>query len=109
MTNEELRSRLYDKICKEQEQYIAWLKTQPPEIILENAYEFTVRDYVLETMNGIELSPKEARALLKAKRPLAEIIEQFGTNDLGYRDVLTQTIKDSAAVLIKKEAAREVR
>lgn len=109
MTNEELRSLLYDKISKEQEQYIAWLKTQPPEIILENAYEFTVRDYVLETVNDIELSPKEARALLKAKRPLAEIIEQFGTNDLGYRDVLSQTIKDSAAVLMKKEASREAR
>lgn len=40
---------------------------------------------------------------------LAEVVEQFGTNDLGYRDVLTQTIKDSAASLMKKEAARETR
>lgn len=109
MTNEEMRSLLYDKISKEQEQYIAWLQLQPRKTILENAYEFVVRDYVLETMNDIELSPKEARALLKAKRPLAEIIEQFGTNDLGYRDVLTQTIKDSAAVLMKKEAVKDSR
>lgn len=109
MINEGLQSRLYEKMSAEQDGYIRWLKAQPPSVILENAYEFTVRDYILETMSDIELSPREARALFKCKKPLAEVVEQFGTNDLGYRDILTQTIKDSAAVLMKKEASRETR
>ena len=44
MTNEELNTRLYEKMFAEQEQFRDWLLSQPPAEILNHAYEYTVRE-----------------------------------------------------------------
>jgi MarR family 2-MHQ and catechol resistance regulon transcriptional repressor len=51
MTNEELNTRLYEKMAAEQTQYRNWLLTLPPAGLLQHAYEYSVREdstYVLE-------------------------------------------------------------
>ena len=40
MTNEELNTRLYEKMFTEQEQFRDWLLSQPPAEILNHAYEY---------------------------------------------------------------------
>ena len=47
MTNEELNTALYEKMFAEQEQYRAWLLSQPPAEILKHTYEYTVREDIL--------------------------------------------------------------
>ena len=47
MTNEELNTRLYEKMFEEQEKYRGWLLSQPPEEILNHTYEYTVREDIL--------------------------------------------------------------
>ena len=47
MTNEELNTRLYEKMFAEQEQFRDWLLSQPPAEILNHAYEYTVRELSL--------------------------------------------------------------
>ena len=44
MTNEELNTRLYEKMFAEQERFRDWLLSQPPAEILNHAYEYTVRE-----------------------------------------------------------------
>ena len=43
MTNEELNSKLYEKMFAEQEQFWDWLLAQQPAEILNHDYEYTVR------------------------------------------------------------------
>ena len=40
MTTEEKNTALYRKMYAEQEDFRKWLISQPPEIILEHAYEY---------------------------------------------------------------------
>ena len=47
MTNEERNTSLYQKMFAEQEKFRDWLKGQPPEEILNHAYEYTVREDIL--------------------------------------------------------------
>ena len=51
MTNEELNTRLYEKMFAEQEQFRDWLLSQPPAEILNHAYEYTVREDILMSLN----------------------------------------------------------
>ena len=41
MINEERNTALYQKMFAEQESFRDWLKGQPPEEILNHAYEYT--------------------------------------------------------------------
>ena len=43
MTNEEHNTALYQKMFAEQEKFRDWLKGQPPEEVLNHAYEYTIR------------------------------------------------------------------
>ena len=47
MTNEEHNTALYQKMFAEQETFRDWLKDQPPEEILNHAYEYTIREDIL--------------------------------------------------------------
>ena len=56
---------LYDKMKAEQDKYRDWLLNQPPEEILNHTYEYTMREDIVMCMEELELSPKQAKALLK--------------------------------------------
>ncbi len=71
MTNEELNTRLYEKMFEEQETYRGWLLSQPPEEILNHTYEYTMREDILISMECDDLSDKQCRALLKSPVPSA--------------------------------------
>lgn len=70
MINEELNTALYEKMFAEQETYRAWLLSQPPEEILNHAYEYTVREDILMSLEYHDLPDAQARALLKSPSPL---------------------------------------
>ena len=52
MTNEELNTKLYEKLFAEQQDFKGWLVKQPPEEILKHAYEYVIREDIV-----IEVSP----------------------------------------------------
>ena len=60
MTNEERNTALYQKMFAEQEKFRDWLKSQPPEEILNHAYEYTVREYILLSLEYHDLSDAQA-------------------------------------------------
>ena len=76
MTNEERNTALYQKMFAEQEKFRDWLKGQPPEGILNHAYEYTIREDILLSLEYNDLSPRQAKALLKSPTPLADVFKK---------------------------------
>lgn len=58
----------------EQEQFRDWLLSQPPAEILNHAYEYTVREDILMSLEYNDLEDSQARALLKSGKPLKQIL-----------------------------------
>ena len=46
MTNEELNTKLYEKMMEEFENYHDWIITLPPEKILDHAVEYVVKNEI---------------------------------------------------------------
>jgi hypothetical protein len=100
--NDALNSALFDKLTREQDKYRDWLKSQPPEEILNHAYEYTVREDILMSMEELELSEGEARALLLSPAPMAILYDAYLDRETSYMD----TIRDSIEDLAKDEAKK---
>ena len=50
MNTNDLNTALYEKMAAEQDKYRDWLKSQPPEEVLNHAYEYTVREDIVMAM-----------------------------------------------------------
>ena len=77
MTNEERNTALYQKMFAEQESFRDWLKGQPPEEILNHAYEYTIREDILLSLEYHNLSDAQIDALMESPSPLADVFKDF--------------------------------
>ncbi len=77
MTNAEQNTALYKKMFAEQEAYRAWLLSQPPTEILNHAYEYTVREDILLSLEYHNLPDAQARALRRSISPLADVFRDW--------------------------------
>ena len=96
MTNEELNTELYQKMFAEQERYREELLSMSPEEVLDHAYEYTVREDLLLSLEYDDLDNRQAKALLKRDEPLKELFAQFESQDTGYMDVVREAIETYA-------------
>ncbi len=106
MTSEELNTALYKKMFAEQEQFKAWLLTQPPEEILNHTYEYTVREDILITLENSDLYDEQAEALLRCESPLADVYEEFYKRETNYMDVVLDSLESCADAEIAREQRR---
>ena len=53
MTNEEMMRQLYERMAAEQQKYKAWLLEQPPNVILDNACKYTVREDIVTPLADV--------------------------------------------------------
>ena len=106
MTNEELNTRLYEKMFAEQEQFRDWLLSQPPAEILNHAYEYTVREDILMTLETRDLEDGQARALLKSGKPLKQIFERWENQETSYMDTVWDTVQEQARAAEAKQKAK---
>ena len=109
MTNEELNTRLYQKMFSEQEAYREWLLSQMPEEILNHTYEYTVREDILISLEYHDLPDTQAKALLKSPSPLADVFKDWEHKETGYMEDIWQTVEDRAKEAVKKEAKKELK
>lgn len=72
----------------EQEQFRDWLLSQPPAEILNHAYEYTVREDILMSLEYHDLEDSQARALLKSDKPLKQIFERWENQETSYMDTV---------------------
>ena len=106
MTNEELNTRLYEKMFAEQEQFRDWLLSQPAAEILNHAYEYTVREDILMSLEYHDLEDSQARALLKSGKPLKQIFERWENQDTSYMDTVWDTVHEQARAAEAKQKAK---
>ena len=106
MTNEELNTRLYEKMFAEQEQFRDWLLSQPAAEILNHAYEYTVREDILMSLEYHDLEDSQARALLKSGKPLKQIFERWENQETSYMDTVWDTPQEQARAAEAKQKAK---
>lgn len=109
MNERDYCSELYDKMKAEQDKYREWLLSQSPSEILNHTYEYTMREDIVMAMEELELTPKQAKALLKSPSPLADVFEEFRDRETEHMDTIRDSIETRANEVIKREKARESR
>ena len=105
MTQEQLNTALYKKMFAEQEKYKAWLLSQPPESILDHAYEYTAREDILLSLENDDLSSAQAKALLKSPCPLADVFKDWEKRETGHMDDVWETVEARADTVIARAKA----
>ena len=68
MNTNDLNTALYEKMAAEQDKFRDWLKSQPPEEVLNHAYEYTIREDIVMAMEELELTRSEERRVGKECR-----------------------------------------
>ena len=96
MNTNDLNTALYEKMAAEQDKFRDWLKSQPPEEILNHTYEYTIREDIVMAMEELELTDAQAQALLESPSPLADVYRYFEKLETGYMDVIRDSIENRA-------------
>ena len=96
----------YEKMAAEQDKFRDWLKSHPPEEILNHAYEYTVREDILMAMEELDLPQSRAAALLASPSPLADVYKEFADRETSYMDVVRNSIEQRAEAAL--DAQREL-
>ncbi len=109
MTNEELNIALYEKLNQELELYKHELMDMTPAGVLSNAYEYCIREDIVLCMETLDLSDKQAKALLKLKKPLTAIFESWGHSETKHMDHIRDTIRSKANAEIRADFIRAKR
>ena len=97
MTTEEKNTALYRKMYAEQEDFRKWLISQPPEIILEHAYEYKLKEDILLSLEYNDLEDIKAETLLRLDQPLQKVYERLDSRETGYMDSVWDTIEECAS------------
>ena len=103
MTNEERNTALYQKMFAEQEKFRDWLKGQPPEEILNHAYEYTVREDILLSLEYHDLSDAQADVLMKSPSPLADVFRDFEKRETDHMDVIWDCLESRADMILEEQ------
>lgn len=96
MTNEELNTALYKKMFAEQDKFRDWLKSQPSAEVLNHAYEYTVREDILLSLEYNDLTDTQASALLASPTPLADIYQEFDRMESSHMEEIWSCIESRA-------------
>ena len=109
MGEKDYSTLLYDKMKVEQDKYRDWLLSRPPEEILNHTYEYTIREDIVMCMEELELSPKQAKALLRFSCPLEDVYKEFERRETEYMDTIRDCIETRANEVIRQIKVRESR
>ena len=101
--SKETTTRLYEKMEAEQQHYREWLLSQPPNEILNHTYEYTMRQDILMAMEEMDLSDKQARALLKSPCPLADVYEHYRNQEHGHMEQIRSAVESRANKVMREE------
>ena len=103
MTNEEHNTALYQKMFAEQETFRDWLKDQPPEEILNHAYEYTIREDILLSLEYHDLTDAQADALMKSPSPLADVFRDFEKLETGHMETVWDYLENRADMILEEQ------
>lgn len=101
MEKVDLGYNLYEKMSYEQDDFRKWLLSQPPEEILNHAYEYAMREDILMAMETEELTDAQAQALLRSRTPLADVYREFDKLESAHMDEIRSCIESRANYICK--------
>lgn len=99
MTNQEWNTTLYKQMFAEQEQFRDWLLTQPPQEILNHAYEYVMREDILLSLEYNDLTDAQAAALLTSPSPLVDVYAEFDKLESSHMEEIWSYIESRADAL----------
>lgn len=102
MTNEKLNTLLYEKMRTEQEKYRSWLLGQPVGEVLNHAYEYTMREDILLSLESHNLTDEQAKALLRASCPLGDVFKEWENRETNHMDNIRDTIEARANIVLER-------
>lgn len=108
MSNEKLSTALYEKMSAEQDKFRDWLLTQPPEEILNHAYEYTVREDMVMAMEELALTDGQAAVLLASRSPMGDLFQEFEKLETDHMENIWDCIESRADELLKAQKALPV-
>ena len=103
MTNGERNTALYQKMFAEQEKFRDWLKGQPPEEVLNHAYEYTIREDILLSLEYHDLSDAQADALMKSPSPLADVFRDFEKRETDHMETIWDCLESRADTILEEQ------
>lgn len=103
MNREERNIQLYEKMAAEQAKYRGWLLTLPAADILSHAYEYSVREDILISLENQDLTEAQAKALLRSPAPLADVYREWEKRDPGYMEDIWDTLESRANEVIRRD------
>ena len=106
MTPEEMHTQLYEKLTAEQAKYRDWLMGQPPEEILNHAYEYAVREDILAAAELMDMPQAQAAALLAVSSPMEAIYGEWTERKSSDLDPMLDCISNRAYAAL--QAQREL-
>ena len=106
MTNEQWNTTLYKQMFAEQEQFRDWLLTQPPQEILNHAYEYVMREDILLSLEYNDLTDAQAAALLSSPAPLADVYKTFDKMESSHMEEIWSCIEHRADKTLASQLER---
>ena len=103
MTQAVLNTQLYQKMFAEQEQFKAELMQLPPGETLKQAYEYVCREDILLSLEYNDLSPKQAKALLKSPTPLADVFKKWDSWDDNRMENIWNAVEARANEVVRAD------
>lgn len=103
MTNEEHNTALYQKMFAEHETFRDWPKDQPPEEILNHAYEYTIREDILLSLEYHNLSDAQINALMESPSPLADVFRDFEKLETGHMETVWDCLENRADMILEEQ------
>ena len=98
--------RLTEKMTAEFDGYRSWLLKQPPEEILNHAYEYTTKENLLNVLGDTDLKPQQIETLLRSPCPLEDVFKDCSYIDQSdYNYTLKVLIDQRADIEMEKQRA----
>ena len=98
--------QLTDKMTAEFNAYRVWLLKQPPEEMLNHAYEYTTKENLLNVLGDTDLKPQQIETLLRSPCPLEDVFKDCSYIDQSdYNYTLKVLIDQRADIEMEKQRA----
>ena len=101
-----LKEQLIEKMETEFEHFHSWLLEQPPEEILDLAYDYLTKQDILMNLEDTDLSPAQIETMLRSPCPLEDVLRDcFHIDQSDYNYTLKVLIDQRADMEMEKQRA----
>ena len=99
-----LKEQLIEKMEAEFEHFRSWLLEQPPEEILDLAYDYLTKQDILMNLEDTDLSPAQIETMLRSPCPLEDVLRDcFHIDQADYNYTLKVLIDQRADMEMEKQ------